>query len=848
MRTGRVVLVGGLVTAVVVVVGLASATPTPANKKPPSSSTRIKCKLAVTQKTTTDRTYKHGTRCAGGDHPPPATDAHSISETTTSVDVPCELGFDIKEPGKGASSFNVDVKGLTNATFRTESHDADGSLGSVSLSAVRRASDGLFFNDEGGNLGGGGGITLVGTLSGTSISYRTEIKNKMCYPEGPGAEHNYENCAAQGIPRDQCYRGACTDHDGKVISTCTPKSDETPVNQKDWSALVNPIPPPMVMVGTQTPVPGLQASFAMSSKALIDGITSGKPFSVTGTGYMRIVSGDTTITSNSTVTIEVGDVPYEAIIAAGGPDDTAARDRYKKWIPEGPDLKKFRGGQKDLPGNTIPVVAYLRDKKTKKLITGLSYHVEFALSSSHQQGLVMNFPAVDSADNNLDADLSFEESANGNKVTIKPDPDSKNPKRGKFLTTLDAQTVALATITSWDYGGYASVSAKIVLPNGTKIDATYDAPDGSSRDGMAVPLDENRNHVADYWEDQKGVLGKNLPATADRDDSPSGMTNTGDGFTLYEEYRGFVVDTGSGKLEQLRTDPTMKDLFIRVSGSHTAEMKEGVDMFGTITGLAIHYVPDDVAYLAPSAGDVNAKYPRWLDFNGTPEDHVHYGPKQGAVNVTDAIVGFKQNGTGEDAPANTPFIPEVPDNNGKTAAYGVPMDIAAVRVFPINCTNIIKTWTDFVEGTAADLAYPKPEQKVKIKAALIHYGLDGRRLAASARALRTTLQSRLITFVTLHELGHAIGARHHNMEAYFAGTMDQEHAFGGGVETCPMRYWHYTPDTRYDWEVAFLAERFRPEQGPLTGGRWKLCSENWPTMRLHQKKSERYSGTASDGD
>src|SRR5205807_6943701 len=68
----------------------------------------------------------------------------------------------------------------------------------------------------------------------------------------------------------------------------------------------------------------------------------------------------------------------------------------------------------------------------------------------------------------------------------------------------------------------------------------------------------------------------------DLDPNPTGDGNAGDGFSNYEEYRGFVVNG-----RHVRTDPTKKDLFIRNRIGNAAV--PGLRLFSDVTELAVHW-------------------------------------------------------------------------------------------------------------------------------------------------------------------------------------------------------------------------------------------------------------------
>ncbi len=94
---------------------------------------------------------------------------------------------------------------------------------------------------------------------------------------------------------------------------------------------------------------------------------------------------------------------------------------------------------------------------------------------------------------------------------------------------------------------------------------------------VTLPLDGNGNGIADCWEKAHGIW----PCAADSDDDgePKGKA-PGDGFSAYEEYRGFFVKGRHGRL-----DPNTKDLFV-----HDPDGLAENAGFGQVTGLAVHYV------------------------------------------------------------------------------------------------------------------------------------------------------------------------------------------------------------------------------------------------------------------
>jgi hypothetical protein len=129
-------------------------------------------------------------------------------------------------------------------------------------------------------------------------------------------------------------------------------------------------------------------------------------------------------------------------------------------------------------------------------------------------------------------------------------------------------------IKSKDYGAWAKLKAEI------NVDGVWYL--AQAADGMpyvTLPRDDDENRISDNWEKQEEVSGQE--ATADEDNRPDGVgREPGDGFSNYEEYRGFVIN---GKWQT--TDPTWKDLFIR------DEIGLGIGWLSELL-LAVHLVDE----------------------------------------------------------------------------------------------------------------------------------------------------------------------------------------------------------------------------------------------------------------
>src|SRR6185312_10604796 len=150
--------------------------------------------------------------------------------------------------------------------------------------------------------------------------------------------------------------------------------------------------------------------------------------------------------------------------------------------------------------------------------------------------------------------------------------------------------------------------------------------EGQQKTEILIPRRTARaSHVAAAWAEANNVSGK-----PDDDDSevlqePAGIgsaggsktpnKHVGDGYTLYEEYRGFIE---SG--DHITADPNKQDLMIEDEIGGRAE--DGLELLMTISGLAVHsYFTDDEL-----AGD------RVMNRNYSPESS-HDSDQHGLVMV-----------------------------------------------------------------------------------------------------------------------------------------------------------------------------------------------------------------------
>jgi len=182
-----------------------------------------------------------------------------------------------------------------------------------------------------------------------------------------------------------------------------------------------------------------------------------------------------------------------------------------EWLPEGGETQ----------GNTVSFTAWTTPTVTTD--------IKFTLSSvSTEPGYCLNA----GSQTDSDYDLKF----------IAGDNSGFTIGDGGLTATKYGVTWAVVTVRCYDYGAYGLIKAESVGTYAGAISGT-----------TKIPKDTNSNDIADAWD------GDNGAATDDNETDPVGDSNhPGDGFSRYEEYRGF------GRLGSYeRGDPQKKDIYLR---------------------------------------------------------------------------------------------------------------------------------------------------------------------------------------------------------------------------------------------------------------------------------------------
>lgn len=241
---------------------------------------------------------------------------------------------------------------------------------------------------------------------------------------------------------------------------------------------------------------------------------------------------------------------------------------YAKWRPEGSIKNPTE------PGNSLAARATLKSKtgKVKNLPEVKRFKFEL-LGTSREPGVCLNWP-LNAEDQDYDLRLAAEA---GGKLSA---ADQKLSMTGQ-TTDDQGQPYAEARIDSYDFGGRATLQVTCELADGREIMGLMKG-EGGGEELVRLPKMKGPGWIADSWRKETKVEG--LP-DFDDNEKVEGQRDNGDGFTLYEEYRGWVE---AGK--HIEGDPKRKDLFIlNQVGAGGADAIGGIKLFERVSKLATHH-------------------------------------------------------------------------------------------------------------------------------------------------------------------------------------------------------------------------------------------------------------------
>lgn len=479
----------------------------------------------------------------------------------------------------------------------------------------------------------------------------------------------------------------------------------------------------------------------------------------------------TTITQHSrsvTISISPEEGPkYEAFIT---PVDLLTN--YEKFIPLGPAITddnfpegyNYTGNNMEW-GNSLTFEVTVFEKGTENEYSDKS-QVKWSLADvSKYPGTCNNYPPRGEEDTKPDLRFVSELNTDNHLSSCADD---------KAVSNMDKET-HMIVVTSFDYAAWGKLQADVTLENGTVLQAKLKDEDTYA---VIIPKDEDMNKISDQWEIDMRIEGKD--PLWDDDAKPANQRRNGDGYTLFEEYRGFKAldhtlrDASRIKMkyQHFRSDPKHKDVFVYDEN----------DLFKTYYAaenpaeLNWYLIkPEQMVFTNEGFDPMN----RWVNFHKTD---YHFG-RQYAMHLVKR----------DQAPGSNSVVgagissPEIEMFNNDTEPSmllgwyiklaenlnGAPLNGNACQAnpfqSPLKCIYTIEIY----QGTIESLC---------------------RRLNSNAQQ---GIFQKLMQSTVIHEVGHGIGIEHH-WKGGLANDSLVEVETMRGVLDCAMRYTSRAENRRPD--------------------------------------------------
>ena len=218
-------------------------------------------------------------------------------------------------------------------------------------------------------------------------------------------------------------------------------------------------------------------------------------------------------------------------------------------------------------GGGLDLTAKLQGQGGGTTKAKVAYWIWELTTCSKEPGYAMNAPL---SSPNQDFDLKLESLAEGVLIA--------DPKGQRLQSAVGEFTQSTVTLGSYDWGAFGTIKVTAVMPDQSQIVGYLDG-DPSQTD-VRLPLRSASSSIADVWKQNHGVQA--LADNSDSETDPQGDGNPGDGLTLYEEYRGFIIDGN-----HVEGNPKKKDFFLVNAAG--AFYLSGFRLFQNLSGLEVHY-------------------------------------------------------------------------------------------------------------------------------------------------------------------------------------------------------------------------------------------------------------------
>lgn len=252
----------------------------------------------------------------------------------------------------------------------------------------------------------------------------------------------------------------------------------------------------------------------------------------------------------------------ELIVEVEGRTGDGSAVGYGEWIP--------RGTPSGAAGSSLLVRARLQSADGSPVKAKVDHFAFELRDTSREPGVCLNFPLPpDNPPPSFTApDLQFLPAgaidADRQRSEVKPALDP------------DGYPSAQATIQCFDYGAWSNLLVTAKLADGRTVTGHLKSEPGIML--ITLPKRSNGSLIADAWKKQHDLTGSEVD---DDETLPDAGKAPGDGFTVYEEYRGFIE--GGRHVEG---DPKKIDFFVR--NFIGADAKPGLALFSRVTGAQLH--------------------------------------------------------------------------------------------------------------------------------------------------------------------------------------------------------------------------------------------------------------------
>ena len=405
---------------------------------------------------------------------------------------------------------------------------------------------------------------------------------------------------------------------------------------------------------------------------------------------------------------------------------------YQDWIPQG-------GVDENEVGNSLTFRAFLHKKGEPGTLSDKKCKFMISLAgTSMEKGLCNNYPL----NGKMDFDLKIAEDS---KLT------THSFTHGQYAETRSSDNEIIITVNSHDFGAFGGLRVTAEFDDGTPSVEAYVKGDKNANT-LRIPFDENKNHIADAWEKKIPGIGADKGSMWD-EDTIHGQRYKGDGYTFYEEYRGFVTLDAW----HIRTNPTKKDLFFY---DRDGLVDTYYEKAGNPGGMTNHFINPSLMKWKGESPDFDN---RVVNFNSK----VYKYADQYAMYVIDAPAVDPDDPNDDGLSAGITVFSPGQDNQAMKRAY------------------VVKINPKRIEAVFAKVSEPTKSAWIKKE----------------------------MVSTVCHEIGHAIGVEHHHGGGPVPDNKDfekDETIIAEGVLDCVMRYHHFSevrPNVREGVSV-FFGTRF----------------------------------------